>query len=160
MNNNDGFHYQNPRMVVGCIPEWEDRTRACCFAAARIEPRMGCDDLVAGGTTEDNNTLQGAASRTIEEANARVDLGQLSTVSTTSRTSRVYILFRARLLDRGFSAGAETPRRSCSWKTTLGAACFRDRAQHPHALLRRSETGPIRSSHMGTIERQPPARKS
>ena len=33
-------HYQNPKMVVGCIPEWEDRILLCRRA---IEPRYGLD---------------------------------------------------------------------------------------------------------------------
>ena len=32
------IHYQNPKMVVGCIPEWEDRILLCRRA---IEPRHG-----------------------------------------------------------------------------------------------------------------------
>ena len=30
------IHYENPKMVVGCIPEWEDRILLCRRA---IEPR-------------------------------------------------------------------------------------------------------------------------
>ena len=39
------IHYQNPKMVVGCIPEWEDRILLCRRA---IEPRHGFWTLPAG----------------------------------------------------------------------------------------------------------------
>ena len=32
------IHYQNPKVVVGCLPEWEDRVLLCRRA---IEPRHG-----------------------------------------------------------------------------------------------------------------------
>ena len=32
------IHYQNPKIVVGCIPEWENRILLCRRA---IEPRRG-----------------------------------------------------------------------------------------------------------------------
>ena len=32
------IHYENPRLVVGCVPEWEGRILLCKRA---IEPRYG-----------------------------------------------------------------------------------------------------------------------
>ena len=60
------IHYQNPKMVVGCIPEWEDKILLCRRA---IEPRLGWWTLPAG-FMENNETLaQAAARETLEEAN-------------------------------------------------------------------------------------------
>jgi ADP-ribose pyrophosphatase YjhB (NUDIX family) len=53
-------------------------------------------------------TYQGAARETLEEANARVEVGQLYALYNIPHINQVYILFRARLLDLDFSAGAET----------------------------------------------------
>ena len=39
------IHYQNPRMVVGCIAEWEDRILLC---RRGIEPRHGLWTVPAG----------------------------------------------------------------------------------------------------------------
>ena len=39
------IHYQNPKMVVGAIPEWEGRLLLCRRA---IEPRAGLWTLPAG----------------------------------------------------------------------------------------------------------------
>ncbi|WP_199399667.1 NUDIX hydrolase, partial [endosymbiont of Ridgeia piscesae] len=39
------IHYQNPKMVVGCIPLWEEQVLLCRRA---IEPRYGLWTLPAG----------------------------------------------------------------------------------------------------------------
>jgi NADH pyrophosphatase NudC (nudix superfamily) len=38
-------HYQNPKMVVGCIPEWQDKILLC---RRNIEPQKGLWTLPAG----------------------------------------------------------------------------------------------------------------
>jgi ADP-ribose pyrophosphatase YjhB (NUDIX family) len=99
------IHYQNPKMVVGCIPEWEDKILLCRRA---IEPRIGWWTLPAG-FMENNETLaQAAARETLEEANARVEIGDLYTVYSLPHISQVYFLFRARLLDLDFKPGIES----------------------------------------------------
>ena len=99
------IHYQNPRMIVGCIPEWEDKILLCRRA---IEPRHGLWTVPAGFMENGETTYQGAARETLEEANARVEVGQLYALYNIPHINQVYILFRARLLDLDFSAGAET----------------------------------------------------
>lgn len=99
------IHYQNPKMVVGCIPEWEDKILLCRRA---IEPRLGWWTLPAG-FMENNETLaQAAARETLEEANARVEIGDLYAVYSLPHISQVYFLFRARLLDLDFKPGIES----------------------------------------------------
>lgn len=99
------IHYQNPKMVVGCIPEWEDKILLCRRA---IEPRLGWWTLPAG-FMENNETLEQAAAReTLEEANARVEIGDLYAVYSLPHISQVYVLFRARLLDLDFKPGIES----------------------------------------------------
>ncbi|MEK6594097.1 MAG: NUDIX hydrolase, partial [Pseudomonadota bacterium] len=65
------IHYQNPRIIVGCIAEWEDRILLCKRA---IEPRYGLWTVPAGFMENGETTLQGAARETLEEANARVEV--------------------------------------------------------------------------------------
>ncbi|UJP04192.1 MAG: NUDIX hydrolase [Nitrosomonas sp.] len=99
------IHYQNPKMVVGCIPEWEDKILLCRRA---IEPRLGWWTLPAG-FMENNETLaQAAARETLEEATARVEIGGLYAVYSLPHISQVYFLFRARLLDLDFKPGIES----------------------------------------------------
>jgi len=99
------IHYQNPKLIVGCIPEWEDRILLCRRA---IEPRRGLWTLPAGFMENGETTMAGAARETLEEANARVNVMQLFAVYNIPHISQVYVLFRARLLDLDYSAGEES----------------------------------------------------
>jgi ADP-ribose pyrophosphatase YjhB (NUDIX family) len=99
------IHYQNPKMVVGCIPEWEDKILLCRRA---IEPRRGLWTVPAGFMENGETTYQGAIRETLEEANARVEIDSLYALYNIPHINQVYLLFRARLLDLDFSAGAET----------------------------------------------------
>lgn len=99
------IHYQNPKIIVGCIPEWEDKILLCRRA---IAPRQG-KWTVPAGFMENNETLAEAAVReTLEEANARVEIGDLYAVYSLPHISQVYLLFRARLLDLNFFPGIES----------------------------------------------------
>lgn len=98
-------HYQNPKIVVGCLPEWEDKILLCKRA---IEPRYGLWTLPAG-FMENNETLeQGAARETWEEAQARLEQLSLYTVFSLPHISQVYIIFRAQLCDLTYAAGVES----------------------------------------------------
>ncbi len=101
----DTVHYQNPRMVVGCIPRWEEKVLLCRRA---IEPRSGFWTLPAGYLEKGETTREGAARETLEEANARVEIGTLYTMVNLPHIDQVYLIFRARLLDLEFSPGEES----------------------------------------------------
>ena len=99
------IHYQNPKIVVGCLPELDGQVLLCLRA---IEPRRGLWTLPAG-FLENSETLDtGAVRETLEEANARVALGPLYTIISLPHISQVYIMFRAQLLDRDFGPGPES----------------------------------------------------
>ena len=101
----DASHYENPKIVVGCLPVWEDRVLLCKRA---IEPRYGLWTLPAG-FLENGETLQSGAEReTLEEADARVELGELYTVISLPQIHQVYMMFRSRLLDLDFGPGTES----------------------------------------------------
>lgn len=99
------IHYQNPRMVVGCIVEHDDRVLLCRRA---IEPRHGYWTVPAGYMENGETTFAGAVRETLEEANARVEIGSLYALYNIPHINQVYVLFRARLLDPKVSPGAET----------------------------------------------------
>lgn len=101
----DTVHYQNPKIVVGCIPEWQDSILLCRRA---IEPRLGYWTVPAGFMENGETTLEGAARETLEEANARVAVSQLCSVFNLAHISQVYMLYRGRLVDTDFSAGDES----------------------------------------------------
>jgi ADP-ribose pyrophosphatase YjhB (NUDIX family) len=99
------IHYRNPLMVVGTIPEWEDRILLCKRA---IEPRYGLWTLPAGFMELGETTAQGALRETMEEARARVGLGEVFSLLSVPHVDQVHLFYRARLLDRSFAAGEET----------------------------------------------------
>jgi ADP-ribose pyrophosphatase YjhB (NUDIX family) len=99
------IHYENPKIVVGCIPEWGNSILLCRRA---IEPRIGLWTVPAGFMENGETTAQGAQRETLEEANANVEMLGLYALFNIPHINQVYMLFRARLLDLDFSAGAET----------------------------------------------------
>jgi len=99
------IHYQNPKIVVGCLPEWEDRVLLCRRA---IEPRHGLWTLPAGFLENGEALGAGALRETLEEANARVEIGDLYSVISVTHVSQIYMVFRARLLDLDFGPGPES----------------------------------------------------
>lgn len=99
------IHYQNPKLVVGALAQWEDRILLCRRA---IEPRHGFWTLPAGFMENDETTAQAAARETAEEARARIEVGELYTMIDVPYISQVHLVYRARLLDLDFSAGEES----------------------------------------------------
>ena len=99
------IHYQNPKVVAGCLPEYEDRVLLC---KRSIEPRAGFWTLPAGFMELDETSYEAAVRETIEEANARVEILNLYTVFNLPHVNQVYMMFRSRLLDLEFSPGSES----------------------------------------------------
>ncbi|HEV7802061.1 MAG TPA: NUDIX hydrolase [Burkholderiales bacterium] len=147
------IHYRNPNIIVGCIPEWEDKILLC---RRSIEPRYGLWTVPAGFMENGETTFNGAARETLEEANARVEVGPLYALYNIPHINQVYILFRARMLDLEFSAGAETletrlfTELEIPWDE-LAFATVRNTLRHYYADRSKGSFG----FHMGTIERPP-----
>ena len=99
------IHYQNPKLVLGTIPEYQGRILLCRRA---IEPRYGYWTLPAGFMENGETTGQAAARETLEEAGARVDLGAPFSMISVPRVNQVHLFYRARLLDLDFKLGEET----------------------------------------------------
>jgi ADP-ribose pyrophosphatase YjhB (NUDIX family) len=99
------IHYQNPKMVVGCLPVHGERILICKRA---IEPRYGLWTLPAGFMENNESAPEGAAREALEEANARVEIEDLYTIYSIPHISQVYLMFRAKLLDLDFSPGVES----------------------------------------------------
>lgn len=101
----DTVHYQNPRIVTGTLPIWQDRVLLCLRA---INPRKGFWTLPAGFLENGETIADGAARETAEEANARVRDLELYTVFSLPHISQAYMFFRADLVDLEFSCGEES----------------------------------------------------
>lgn len=102
----DTIHYQNPNIIVGTLPEWQDGRILLCLRA--IEPRLGLWTLPAGFMENGETTEQGAARETLEEANARVNILDLYALYNLPYINQVHMLYRATLLDLDFSPGVES----------------------------------------------------
>jgi ADP-ribose pyrophosphatase YjhB (NUDIX family) len=99
------IHYQNPRLVVGCVPEHAGSILLCRRA---IEPRRGYWTVPAG-FMENGETLQQAAAReTREEALAEVEIGTLLSIVHVLHAQQVHVFFRATLSEAQFGSGAES----------------------------------------------------
>ena len=99
------IHYQNPKMVVGTIPEHEGRILLCRRA---IEPRYGYWTLPAGFMENDETTAQAAARETQEEAGANIEMGEPFTLISVPRVNQVHLYYRAQLQNLEFKPGEET----------------------------------------------------
>lgn len=99
------IHYQNPRIVAGCLPVWGEQVLLCRRA---IEPRRGFWTLPAGFMENGETMAQAAVRETAEEACARVGSLNLYTLYDLPHISQLYVFFRAELLDLDFHAGDES----------------------------------------------------
>ena len=64
--------------------------------------------LPAGFMENEETTAQAAARETLEEACARIEVGELYTLIDVPHISQVHIIYRARLLDLDFRPGEES----------------------------------------------------
>lgn len=99
------IHYVNPRNVVGTIPVWEDKILLCKRA---IEPRYGYWTLPAGFMEIGETTSQGAERETLEEAGARVRMGELFSMMNVPHVHQVHLFYLATLEDIDFAPGEES----------------------------------------------------
>ena len=98
-------HYQNPKIVAGCIPVWKDRLLLCQRA---IEPRHGLWTLPAGFMENGESTEQAAARETREEACATVENIELYGVFSIPHINQVYMMFRADMCTGEYQPGHES----------------------------------------------------
>ena len=101
----DAVHYQNPRIVAGCLPVWGEQILLCKRA---IAPRYGYWTLPAGFMELGETITEAGRRETREEANARVEIEALYAVFSLPEVDQVYMMFRSRLLDLDFSPGRES----------------------------------------------------
>ena len=101
----NAIHYQNPRMVLGTVPTWEDKILLCRRA---IEPRHGFWTLPAGFMENGESTGEGAARETHEEAGAHIELGEPFSIIDLPQAEQVHMFFMARMLHPGLDPGPES----------------------------------------------------
>jgi ADP-ribose pyrophosphatase YjhB (NUDIX family) len=88
-------HYDNPKVIVGCVPEWEDGRILLCRRA--IEPRLGLWTFPAGFLELGETTGEGAARETLEESLADVEVRDLFAVFNVPYVNQVTMIYRGRM---------------------------------------------------------------
>ncbi|HBP86290.1 MAG TPA: NUDIX hydrolase [Nitrospiraceae bacterium] len=99
------IHYENPKIVAGTIPEWEDKILLCRRA---IEPRLGLWTFPAGFMELGESTEEAAARETLEEAHADINIHSLFGIFSLPHVSQVYVVYRAHLQNLNFKPGPES----------------------------------------------------
>jgi len=99
------IHYQNPRVVVGTLPVWENRILLCRRA---IEPRYNTWTLPAGFMELGETLAQGAERETREEAGAQIRLGSLFSVLDVPHADQVHVFFLAEVQNPQLNPGPES----------------------------------------------------
>ena len=103
------IHYQNPKMVVGSIPVWEQDGKFQVLLCKRaIEPRHGYWTLPAGFMENEETTSEAAVRETEEEAGANITIGPLFSMLNVAHVHQVHLFYLARLNDLAFAAGIES----------------------------------------------------
>lgn len=98
-------HYQNPKVVVGCILEWRGAVLLC---KRGIHPRSGFWTLPAGFMENAESSAEGASREASEEANARAEDLQLFALYNLPRISQLYVMYRGILFGGLAETGEET----------------------------------------------------
>lgn len=98
-------HYENPKMVVGCIPVFQDQILLC---QRNIEPRKGKWTLPAGYLENQETVQEGALRETLEETRARVRIMGPYRLFNIVFVDQIYLMFRAELTTQEFGPTSES----------------------------------------------------
>lgn len=101
-----GFiHYDNPRIVVGAVAEYEGRL---LLGRRAIPPRIGFWNVPAGFLEIGESPEDGARREVLEETGARIQILDLLGVYSVSRIGQVHMIYRACLDSPDVEAGPES----------------------------------------------------
>lgn len=99
------IHYENPKIIVGCLPIWEDKIMLC---KRGIEPQYGLWNIPGGFMENDETVEQGALREMTEETNGRATLLGLHTVFNVIPVNQVHLHFLVELKDLDYSLTEES----------------------------------------------------
>ncbi|KAI5426867.1 nudix hydrolase 23, chloroplastic [Lathyrus oleraceus] len=97
--------YQNPKMVVGCLIEHDNKVLLC---KRNIQPSHGLWTLPAGYLEIGESAMEGAVRETREEANADVEVISPFAQLDIPLIGQTYMIFLAKLKKPHFSPGPES----------------------------------------------------
>ena len=99
------IHYDNPKMVVGCIPLFNGQVLLC---KRNIEPRKGKWTLPAGYLENGESVQDGAVRETLEETMAKVKNVEPYRLFNIVSVHQIYFMFRANLISDTFGPTNES----------------------------------------------------
>lgn len=100
------IHYENPRMIVGCLPRSPDGRILLCRRS--IEPRQGFWTLPSGFMENGETLEEGALRETWEESRARCRIVRLYSAFSLAHVNQVYFLFLAEMESEEFGPTPES----------------------------------------------------
>lgn len=101
-----GFiHYDNPRIVAGCVCTWDDKILLCRRA---IEPRIGYWTIPAGYLELNETISEGAKREVVEESGADIDIGPFLGMFEIPRISQIYMIYQAAMTSPALDPGPES----------------------------------------------------
>lgn len=103
--NCEHIHYLNPRVIVGCIPVWQEKILLC---RRNIEPQSGLWTLPAGFLELGETMEQGAMRETLEESQAKVEISHMFGIYDIPHIGQVYTIYAAKMLNGHFGVTAES----------------------------------------------------
>lgn len=98
-------HYENPKVIVGCIAEWGGRILLCRRA---IKPRYGYWTIPAGFLENGESSVAGAIRESHEETGTAIEVDSLYSVFDIPDVHQVYLIYRGRLLSPQYNPGSES----------------------------------------------------
>jgi ADP-ribose pyrophosphatase YjhB (NUDIX family) len=99
------IHYENPRLVVGCVASWGEKILLCRRA---IEPQLGYWTLPAGFMENGETTSQAASRETLEEAGAKIIIDAPFAMVSIAHINQVHLFYRGHLSTPDYQAGEES----------------------------------------------------
>ncbi len=99
------IYYQNPRIIVGCLPISGNKIMLCKRA---IQPQYGLWNLPAGFMENGEKAEEGALRETLEETQAKVKLIKLHVIYSLPKVNQVFMHFLADINDQQFGPTTES----------------------------------------------------
>jgi len=146
------IHYENPRLVVGCVAEHQGRILLCRRA---IEPRRGFWTLPAGFMENGESAAAAASRETWEEARARIVIDAPFAMVSIAHINQVHLFYRGRLaapehapgeesLEVALFAPAQIPWAELSFRSvTFCLEHYLDDSKRGHYTFHETELAPI-----------------
>jgi len=99
------IHYQNPRVIVGSVPIWENKIMLC---RRNIEPRFGLWNLPSGFLENGETVEEGALRELKEESMAEGEILGLHSLYNLPHANQVYVHFLVALNSNYFELTPES----------------------------------------------------